>query len=240
MFCKAKHFIPHRLAVTLRATGTHEKSPLLLSAELCYNKENNFTQKERETMRIDITLPVTPKMLGPAWDNTDKSLTGHLGTHFDVMDREFPLDYTCRRGVAFDVSHVRDRDIGVEDVDLERVERDSFVALYTGYIREVAYGTADYFKYHPQLSHALIDALLDRGVSVIGLDCAGIRRAPEHVPADRRCARQGTFVVENLWGLDVLAATRRPFTVHTYPMRITGITGLPCRVVAELEGECEE
>ena len=192
-------------------------------------------------MRIDITLPVTPEMLGTAWDNTDKSLTGHLGTHFDVMDREFPLDYTRRRGVAFDVSHVRDRDIGVEDVDLERVERDSFVALYTGYIHEVAYGTADYFKYHPQLSHALIDALLDRGVSVIGLDFAGIRRAPEHVPADRRCARQGTFVVENLWGLDVLAATRRPFTVHTYPMRITGTTGLPCRVVAEPEeGECEE
>jgi len=47
-------------------------------------------------MLLDITLQVTPAMLGKAWGNTDKALVGHLGTHFDVMDKEFPLEYTSR------------------------------------------------------------------------------------------------------------------------------------------------
>ena len=185
-------------------------------------------------MMIDITLQVTPEMLGTAWNNTAKSLVGHLGTHFDVMDKEFPLDYTQRQGVVLDVSHIRDRDIEISDVDLTKVGREMFVAFYTGYIEEVEYGTPRYFKEHPQLSPELIDALLDKQISIIGLDCAGIRRAPEHVPADQRFAERGVFVVENLWNLKALLPVRTPFSLRTYPMRISGITGLPCRVVAEI------
>ena len=186
-------------------------------------------------MKIDITLPVTPAMLGTAWDNTAKSLVGHLGTHFDVMDKEFPLDFVERKAVVFDVSHVRNRDITVSDVDLELVSENMFVAFYTGYIEKVAYGTPGYFKEHPQISHSLIEAMLDKKISIIGIDCAGIRRTPEHVPTDQRCADQGVFVIENLWNLkDILLLSKR-FTARTYPMRVSGITGLPCRVVAEVE-----
>ena len=42
-------------------------------------------------MLIDITLKITPKMVSDAQGNEKKSLTGHLGTHFDVMNKEFPL-----------------------------------------------------------------------------------------------------------------------------------------------------
>mgnify|MGYP007066589725 CR=1 FL=1 len=57
-------------------------------------------------MLIDITLKITPKMVTDAQGNEKKSLVGHLGTHFDVMDKEFPLEYTERKGICFDVSSV--------------------------------------------------------------------------------------------------------------------------------------
>lgn len=186
-------------------------------------------------MLLDITLPVTPELLGEAWKNTDKSLVGHLGTHFDVMDQTFPLEYTQRKAVVFDVSHIRGRDIAAADIDLNRVEKDMFVAFYTGFIQEVAYGSAEYFKTHPQLAPELVEALIQKQISIIGLDCAGIRRAPEHVPADRRCAQQGVFVVENLWDLKQLLPRGGKFVAHTYPMRFAGISGIPCRVVAQLD-----
>lgn len=186
-------------------------------------------------MLLDITLPVTPDMLGAAWKNTDNSLVGHLGTHFDVMDKEFPLEYTQRKAVVFDVSHIRGRDVVAADINMRLVEKDMFVAFYTGYIEEVAYGTPVYFKEHPQLSQDLIDALIQKQVSIIGLDCAGIRRAPEHVPADQRCADHGVFVVENLWDLKKLLESGNQFIANTYPMRFAGITGIPCRVVAQTD-----
>ena len=45
-------------------------------------------------MKIDITLRITPKMATDAQGNEKKALVGHLGTHFDVMNKEFPLEYT--------------------------------------------------------------------------------------------------------------------------------------------------
>ena len=103
-------------------------------------------------MKIDVTLEITPKMVQDAQGHDKKSLSGHLGTHFDVMNKEFPLEYTQRRGIVFDVSGIKDRDIGVFDVDLEKVPADSFVMFYSGFIEEEGYGSARYFKEHPQLS----------------------------------------------------------------------------------------
>ena len=185
-------------------------------------------------MLIDITLNVSPELIKDVPGNTSKALVGHVGTHFDVMEEEFPLRYTRRKGIVFDVSAVKDRDICMEDIAIEAVEKDMFVAFYTGFMEAVGYGTKAYFARHPQLSDALIDELLLRGVSIIGIDCAGIRRGAEHVPTDRRCAQKGTFVIENLAELPAVLAKGGSFTAHTYPMRFSGITGLPCRVVAEI------
>ena len=38
-------------------------------------------------MLIDITLKITPKMVTDAQGNEKKALVGHLGTHFDVMNK---------------------------------------------------------------------------------------------------------------------------------------------------------
>lgn len=184
-------------------------------------------------MLLDITLKVTPEMRSSAPEKDDRALVGHLGTHFDVMDKEFSLEYTRREGLVFDVSHIRDRDIEISDIDIDKVVRGQFVVFYTGYIDEQPYGTKPYFSNHPQLSYKLIDALLEKKISIIGIDCSGIRRSKEHTPADQYCADQGVFVVENLFNLRLLVSEKCQFTVHTYPVNYIGMTGLPCRVIAE-------
>ena len=184
-------------------------------------------------MLIDITLKITPKMAADAQGNEKITLSGHLGTHFDVMNKEFPLEYTKRKGVVFDVSKICDRDILPEDIDMSKVKKDMFVAFYTGHIHRSEYGTKEYFKTHPQLSYQLIDLLLDAGVSIIGVDCAGLRRGTQHTPADQYCADRGAFVVENLYNLATLCKEENVI-INTYPMHYADISGLPCRVIAEI------
>ena len=75
-------------------------------------------------------------MVTDAQGNEKKALVGHLGTHFDVMNKEFPLEYTRRKGIVFDVSGVKDRDIDIDDVNLDDVESKMFVAFYTGFIEK--------------------------------------------------------------------------------------------------------
>lgn len=187
-------------------------------------------------MLIDITLLVTPEMIDAAHGNEKKSFSGHLGTHFDVMNKEFPLESLRRKAVVFDVSKVADREINVEDIDLNLIESGMFVALYSGFIEKVGYGSKVYFSEHPQLSNEFIDALLDRHISIIGIDFAGVRQGAEHTPKDQYCADRGVFIVENLCNLDEVLQGKpfAQFTVNTYPIKYAAMTGLPCRVVAEI------
>lgn len=182
-------------------------------------------------MLLDVTLKVTPQMIIDAQGSEKKSLVGHLGTHFDVMNQEFPLEYTKRKGLIFDIRHIQDRDVQLADIDISKVEADMFVAFFSGYVDKVGYGSKTYFSEHPQLANELIEALLEKQISIIGLDFAGIRRGKEHTPTDQYCANQGIFIVENLCNLKTLL--HKPVTFHTYPMNFTDMTGLPCRVVAE-------
>jgi len=187
-------------------------------------------------MFIDITLLVTPEMIEKAHGNEQKSFSGHLGTHFDVMNKEFPLDYLRRKAVVFDVSQVPEREIAVQDIDLKLVEKDMFVAFYTGFIEKVGYGGKVYFSEHPRLSDELIDALLARRISIIGVDFAGMRRGAEHTPKDQYCADRGVFVVENLCNLHSVLQSQPSalFTALTFPVKYVEMSGLPCRVVAEI------
>lgn len=187
-------------------------------------------------MLIDITLKITPKMVTDAQSNQNGKLVGHLGTHFDVMNKEFPLEYVERKGVIFDVSEITGRDIDENDIDLCRVETDMFVAFYTGFIETEGYGEKKYFKEHPQLSNELIDALIVKKISIIGIDFGGVRRGNEHTPKDQYCADRGVFVIENLCNLKTILGEQMNmnFIANTYPVNYTEMTGLPCRVVAKL------
>ena len=184
---------------------------------------------------VDLTIPVSLKTADDAKENEKKAWSGHLGTHFDVMNKEFPLEYMERDAVVFDVGNVpADRDVGVGDIVLDAVHEGMFVAFRTGFIEREGYGTKVYFTGHPQLSMELIGELIKRKVAIIAVDFAGVRRGKEHTPTDQMCADAGTFVVENVCNLAAVLGGRlaAKFTAGTYPVNFTGMTGLPCRVVA--------
>ena len=180
-------------------------------------------------MLLDVTLQITPKMSADAQGNEKIAQVGHLGTHFDVMDKEFPLDYTERPGIVFDVRGCGET-IGPDQIDLDKARAGEFVAFCSGYSERVPYGSREYFSSHPQLTAALIDRLLEKRVAMIGVDFAGLRRGKEHTPTDQRCADHGIFVIENLCGL-APAIGKTGCIFSTYPLNWTGLTGLPCRVV---------
>ena len=120
-------------------------------------------------MKIDVTLKITPKMAADAQGNEKKVLVGHLGTHFDVMNKEFPLEYTERKAIVFDVTGITERDIDISDIDADKVEGNMFIAFYTGFIEKEGYGTPRYFREHPQLSNELIDFYVNNSVIRSGI-----------------------------------------------------------------------
>lgn len=184
-------------------------------------------------MWYDLTLELTPELAQDAQGNEKKALVGHLGTHFDVMDKEFPLEYFRCPAIVFDVREKEE--IHVSDVDLDKIKKGMFVSFSTGFLQRVGYGTERYFKEHPQLSRELLSVLVEKGVSIIGIDCVGVRRGKEHTEADRFCADRDVFVVENISGMEELLSGEKAaeFTAYTAPMRYRGVTGIPCRILAE-------
>lgn len=80
----------------------------------------------------------------------------------------------------------------------------------------------------------LLDTLIEKGVSIIGIDFAGVRRGIEHTHKDKYCADNGIFIVENLCNLKSILALGNKFIACTYPINYSDMTGLPCRVIAQL------
>lgn len=187
-------------------------------------------------MLIDLSIEVTKFKNKNALENERMVSFGHLGTHFDVMDKEFPIEYVKRKGIIFDVSKIIGRDIDLEDIDISKIEGEMFIGFYTGFIEKEEYGTQKYFNEHPQLSNSLIECLVNKKISIIGVDFAGIRRGKEHTSKDQYCADSGVFVVENLCNLKKILGEEkyRYFDVNVFPIKFSGLTGLPCRVVGEL------
>ncbi|MFO7611316.1 MAG: cyclase family protein [Clostridia bacterium] len=187
-------------------------------------------------MLIDLSIEISVGTIEIAAGREKMVSFGHIGTHFDVMDKLFPLEFTRREGIVLDAGKVAGRDIDICDIDVGLIEKGDFVAIRTGFIETTAYGTEDYFQNHPQISEGLMDVLLDKGISIIGLDFTGLRRGAGHTAADAYCAERGVFVVENLCNLHKVLGGKEiaRFTAHTYPVNYIGISGLPCRVIAEL------
>lgn len=188
-------------------------------------------------MFIDLTVKINIGEGKEEGLNPSGKIFGHIGTHFDVMDKTFPLEYFRREAVLFDVSSVGDREIDIGDIELAMVQKGVAVLFRSDFIEKEKYGSKEYFKNHPVLSPELIDALLDRQIALIGIDFPGIRRGKEHTPADQRCADRDVFVLENLCNLDRLipGPAGGKIFLYTFPVNFAGLTGLPCRVAAEID-----
>jgi kynurenine formamidase len=187
-------------------------------------------------MRIDLTLKVNVDGTEEIMSRQAITAFGHLGTHVDVIGKAFSLDNFVRRGLLIDISSASEREIGPRDLAVGEFKENDFALLYTGFIDRVPYGTPEYFQTHPELSMQAVEYLLRNNVSLIGIDSAGLRRGEDHQKVDRLCAEKNVFVVENLVNLKVLIGVPREkeITLYTLAVNFEGLTGLPCRVVAEV------
>lgn len=192
-------------------------------------------------MKIDLSVKVEKKMLEKVLDTSTKVIeniakAGHVGTHFDVMDKEFSIENIITKGKIFDISHIKTGEVKIEDLKLSTIQQNDFVIFYSGILKEYGYGTKEYFSTYIELSDELIDYLIDKKVSFIGVDMAGAKKPDDHPRIDQYCADRGVFIIENLVNLDSLLkeATKKSFTVYTFPVNMSGFSGLPCRIVAEI------
>ncbi|HLR35207.1 MAG TPA: cyclase family protein [Tissierellales bacterium] len=191
-------------------------------------------------MKIDLTVPINKRAWNKIIDrtSTDKSFNkfGHIGTHFDLMDKKFNLENFIRPGKIFDVSSIKNRDIETSDINTKEILEKDFVIFYTEHLKENSYGTDNYFQTYPNLSKKLVKFLIKKKVSLIGIDTPGIRQAKEHREIDQYCADNNVFIVENLNNLDLLLKETkdREFLLYTFPINLEDVSGLPCRVIAEI------
>ncbi len=187
-------------------------------------------------MLIDLSIPVAAFTIKDVMDYERITAFGHIGTHLDVMDKHFPLSYVKRNAIVFNVRGISNRDIAVQDIDVTLIEQEMFVVFHSDFMEEQAYGSKDYLTLHPQLSDELIDQLLLKKISLIGVDFAGVRRGAEHRVKDQLCADHGVFIVENLCNLASVVKGQqvKRCMINTYPINFTELSGLPCRVVAEI------
>ncbi len=185
---------------------------------------------------IDLTLPLDAADWQSVVEKRSITAFGHIGTHIDIRGKEFPIEYCVRPGRTFDVRNVLDREIDISDLAADVIEPGDCVLFFTGFSSEKSYGSDEYSENHPELSRELVRLLVERNVSLIGIDAAGIRRGKEHAQTDQFCAEHGVFVIENLVHLELLWNERANgmVTVYTFPLALKGSTGLPCRIVAAL------
>lgn len=184
---------------------------------------------------FDCTVPVDMAQVAP-WLDTQKDkyiAQGHIGTHLDIYNKsQIPMEYFQSKGVLIDVSAIgASREIQPEDFADIAIPENSFVFIRTARMEQHRYGTTEYFQDHPQLSETAIDALIEKKIRFIGIDCAGIRRGTQHEPADRKCEQNGIYVIENLCGLDRLCG-QDSIEVYTLWFDDERATGLKCRVLA--------
>lgn len=190
-------------------------------------------------MLIDLTLPISIGQISGGEEFVRKIIeAGHAGTHFDVMDKTFPIESFRTRGKVIDISHIRDREVEIGDLDGFVLEEGDILIFHTGWVEELGYDiSGKYITKSAELSDELVAHIATSGVRLIGVDAAGVQKAKKHAAVDQYCADRNVFIVENLNNVRSLLDQGRPFTVYTAPLNRTDLSGLPCRVLAEFHDE---
>lgn len=185
------------------------------------------------TLSLSVDAPIFERIAQAA---PGPFASGHVGTHADtpLQKRPIPLEWMVRQGVLVDV-RAHGTEIGMAALSEVKIQPGDFVIFHTGHMAAHDYGTAAYFADHPQLDWAIVEFLVARQVSFMGIDAPALRRGrDEHFKVDCYCEEHHTYVVENLTNLEGLAVTNQ----CRFPLRLgwlghRGMTGIAMRVVAE-------
>ena len=165
---------------------------------------------------------------------------------------QVPLEWCTGPGVVIDMSHKVDRE-AITVSDLEDFVHANNVEINEGMIvliktgRDKYMGTPDFFKKGTGVSAEATSWLIDKGVKMMGIDQWGWDLPLHHMidkakkDSDDSLFWEGHLVgqekeychMEQLTNLDKLPLSG--FTVMAFPLKITGASAGPARVVAMIE-----
>lgn len=174
---------------------------------------------------------------------THMAMSAHMGTHVDAPRHFFPdgpsIDsYGIERfhgpGVVVDVRRTGVTAVTAAEISGADIQADDFVLLCFGY--GALFGTPGYVD-HPYLDADAAELLVERGISLLGVDVLtpdmpeSARDADFDWPVHHRLLGADILIIENLGvGLECLVGRR--VQVAAAPLAIRGADGAPARVTA--------
>jgi len=179
------------------------------------------------------SMPGRSVARGDPYSMSELSLGSHVGTHVDPPFHFFPggipadrVDLEALNGPC----QVVDVDEAASVVDSDTADR-----LASGTSR-VLFRTANsarwarsltFFPDYVGLTPAAADALVRRGVRLVGIDALSIENDPsEAYPVHRALLTQGSLILE---GLLLAGAPAGPYRLECLPLRLRGGDGSPAR-----------
>lgn len=156
----------------------------------------------------------------------------HVGTHIDApahflkdgkLISEYPTDHFFGRGRLVDARNQQT----IHERLLERVDIQShdIVLILTG--RDNEFNKPEYFQNFPEVTEEFAQKLIDKGVSMIGLDTCSPDKDPYSI--HKQLLSSDILIIENLTNLEALLG--KEFSVIALPLKIDAEAGL-ARVVA--------
>jgi len=203
------------------------------------------------TMTIPPLPPVSMEWLlkmehGAKLDVTLVTAPTHAGTHIDAPSHAIPgartideieLDRFIRPASVVALDLPNDGEISArqlhEACDSD-IDRGDALVISTGFGR--LFGTMDYLD-HPAIGLDAVDWILDRGISMVGLDLITVDVAVKRrsdgfdYPVHRALLGNEVLIIENMADVGRHAGRAR---IHALPLRYEGRDGAPARVVLEV------
>jgi kynurenine formamidase len=151
---------------------------------------------------------------------------------------QFPLEKFAGPGCVLDIPKGESEAVTVEDLEKSEVEirKGDMLFIYTAWDQHM--GTLKY-HYHPYLTMEATEWLVDKGISVLGVDTMGpddpmLKFTPNPKwPVHHLLSKNDILIVEGLGSMKEDAGKR--VIVYSFPLRLMTYKGIPARVVVELD-----
>jgi arylformamidase len=168
-------------------------------------------------------------------------LCTNTGTYLDTPFHRYPdghdlvgLDLARCADLPAAVIHVRSDGSAVEPAAIGDSDVEGHAVLFdTGWSRH--WGTDEYFSNdHPYLTEATVDALIEAGAALVGIDSLNIDDTGDgRRPVHTTLLGAGIPIVEHLCGLEQLPLAG--FRFSAVPVKVRGMGTFPVRAYARLE-----
>jgi len=201
-------------------------------------------------MIFDLTMPIdgrTPTFPGDPkqeikqiatikknkWNAKRLAFNSHFATHIDAPSHmlengktltDYPLEKFVGEAIVLDVRGKKEI-----EADLTNVKEGDIIFFLTNHSKK-AYDK-DYFKNNPVITEKTTQQLINKKISIVGLDSF----TPDNEPflIHKMLLKKDILIVENLVNLEKLAGKR--FKCFILPLNIQDADGAPCRVIGIME-----